>query len=138
LKKIKRIEMKKVFLVAIFSILPLMLHAVQAYQGNITFRQHDGSSFKGTLQGDEWFHWIEDKQGNIIVYNRRSKQYEYAKLKKLNGQYDLVPSGIKTVTNPERIKAFKNIQQIDRKILYDILNAKRNSALKHMSQQAND
>ena len=69
--------------------------AAPAYQGEIEFKQSNGSSFTGHLNGDEYFSWIEDKQGHIIKYNNHSKNYELAVLKEQNGTVDLVPSGVK-------------------------------------------
>ena len=69
--------------------------AAPAYQGEITFKQQDGSTFSGHLKGDEYFSWIEDKQGHMIKYNAYSKNYELAVLTEKNGTVDLVPSGVK-------------------------------------------
>ena len=82
----------------ILTLLSGVLYAVPAYQGEIEFEQHDGSSFKGHLNGDEYFSWIEDKQGHIIKYNKNSKDYEFAKLKTVKGKVELVPSGVKVNT----------------------------------------
>lgn len=73
--------------------------AAPAYQGEIEFKQADGSTFSGHLKGDEYFSWIEDKKGHIIKFNKVSKNYEYAKLETIKGEIDIVPSGIK-VLNP--------------------------------------
>jgi len=66
-----------------------------AYQGEIIFSQQDGSHFKGHLHGDEYFSWIEDKQGNIVIFNKQSKNYELAKLHMVDGHMQLLPSGFK-------------------------------------------
>jgi hypothetical protein len=69
--------------------------AAPAYQGDIEFKNSDGSSFVGTLKGDEYFSWIENKELDIIVYNDKNKNYEYGKFIKIDNQLQLVPSGIK-------------------------------------------
>jgi len=67
-----------------------------AYQGEITFTQKDGSHFVGHLHGDEYFSWIEDTQGHIVVFNKKSKDYELGKLQIINGHMQLLPSGLKS------------------------------------------
>ena len=102
-------------------------HAVSAYPGDITFKQHDGSTFTGKLKGDEWFHWIEDSKEHIIVFNRATRNYEFAKLIEYNGvDVDLSPSGIPVVTSSRIPKAEAIIPpKIDTKIMYRIWKAKR-------------
>jgi hypothetical protein len=68
--------------------------AMPAYHGDINFDQADGSQFAGNLKGDEWFNWVEDKNQNIIQYNKQSDNYEYSKLIVTNGNLDIVPGGV--------------------------------------------
>ena len=84
--------MKKLILIITMTALGF---AVPAYKGEITFTQNDGTSFTGHLHGDEYFSWIKDKEGQVIVFNNQSKNYELAKLKMLDGHMQLFPSGIK-------------------------------------------
>jgi len=129
--------MKKTVLIAFLTILPAAIHAVPAYPGSVTFKQHDGTSFKGMIKGDEWFNWIEDTQGKVVVYNTKSKQYEYGILKKIGGKYELLPSGIKAVSNVQNSKAANAVPEVDRETLYEILKEKRDSALKYMQDRSN-
>lgn len=103
------------------------VYAVSAYPGDITFKQHDGSTFTGKLKGDEWFHWIEDTQKHIIVFNRTTRNYEFAKLVEHNGVYvNLTPSGIPVVTSSHNPKTETIIPpKIDMKIVYRIWKVKR-------------
>ncbi len=110
-----------------------LMNAVEAYHGEITFKQKDGSRFNGKLKGDEWFHWIEDTKGNTIVYNLEKKTYEYGLIKKVNGVYDLVPSGIAVATKAQKYPAqtlSSNLGKIDRQMLYRIWQRKREEAFK--------
>lgn len=43
-----------------------------------TFTQPDGTTFQGQLKGDEYLHWIESDQGDLLIYNRGKKQFEKA------------------------------------------------------------
>jgi len=83
-----------------------LTYAAPAVTGDIEFEQKDGSTFQAQLKGDEWFNWIEDKKDNIIIYNKQSKNYEYAQLTESNGETYLIPSGKKvdvSKNNPTNI-----------------------------------
>ena len=71
------------------------LYAVPAFQGEKVFQQQSGESFKGSVKGDEWLHWIESNKGAVVMYNLRSKNYEYATIRIVDGIEVLVPSGRK-------------------------------------------
>jgi hypothetical protein len=86
--------MKKIVLIGLTTLYISLGFAVSAIPDDINFEQQDGSIFEGNLKGDEWFSWIEDKNGNIIKYNDDSKNYEYAIIEEVNGEIDLMPSGI--------------------------------------------
>lgn len=55
-----------------------------------TFRQKDGSSFIGKSYAESCLKYIQLENGYTVLYNQKSKQYEYAHIK--NGV--LRPSGI--------------------------------------------
>lgn len=55
-----------------------VLFAAPAFERKRTFTQPDGSTFTGTLKGDEYLHWIETENGEILVYDKAAKQYEEA------------------------------------------------------------
>ena len=113
-------------------IIPLVTFAVSAYSGKIKFVQSDQESFYGHLKGDEWFNWIEDEKGDVILYNQRSKNYEYAKLKDENGTLDLVPSGRKVRAPQTTYRASKqNIPNLDKRALPLIWKHKREEALRY-------
>ena len=86
--------MKKIILLIILTVAGV---CAPAYQGEITFTQKDGSDFSGHLHGDEYFSWIQDRQGHIIVFNKQSNNYELAKLQTIDGNMQLIPSGFKVL-----------------------------------------
>jgi hypothetical protein len=100
-----------------------------AYKGDIEFKQQDGSTFVGNLNGDEWFNWIEDKHSNVIKYNNQSKNYEYAIVEEVNGVAELVPSGSPVAEGA--INRTQSTIAITRDILSKIGDRKRNEALAH-------
>lgn len=103
------------------------VYSVPAYKGSIKFKQNDGSTFSGKIKGDEWFHWIEDNQGDIIKYNKKSKNYEYVVVKELNGTLDLVTSNIKVGDKVEG----SHLKKIDKETLIMIWKQKKAKALKY-------
>ncbi len=110
-------------------------YTAPAFKGSIKFKQSDGSTFSGKLKGDEWFNWIEDKKGDIIKYNKKSKNYEYAMIKEVNGTLDLVPSSIKVGNKPKRSNGsestVENLLKIDKEVLRQIWKQKKEKALKY-------
>lgn len=55
-------------------------YAVMAFSNWQTFTQNDGTSFKAKVQGDEYFHWIETKDGTLLIFNQEANRYEYLEL----------------------------------------------------------
>ena len=55
-----------------------------------TFTQSDGTTFKARAKGDEYLHYIKTKEGDILLYNPKTKNYDYAIIKGSR----LAPSGI--------------------------------------------
>lgn len=104
-----------------------------AFKGLIDFKQPDGSTFQGSLKGDEWFSWIEDSQGNIVKYNNSTKRFEYSELSENNGEFDLQHSGIavqKPVQSNQKSTANINPKyHIDQNTLKQIWQTKRHNAL---------
>jgi hypothetical protein len=112
--------MKKIILLAIFT---SSLYSSMALDEKSDFIQKDGSTFKGNLKGDEWFNWVEDEKENILIYNKKTKNYEYAMLKTSNGKLRLTTSGVK-----EGSKLRPSSTKIDKKELSKIWKQKRNTA----------
>jgi hypothetical protein len=66
--------------------------AILAYPGDIELYQGE-NSFIANLKGDEYFSWIENKKGEVIIYNKDSDLYEYAELKEIDGKLEMISSG---------------------------------------------
>lgn len=74
----------------IFFIFGSLLHAAPAFSGKQQFKQPDGTAFYGKQRGDEYLHWIETENGDILLYNKKSRQFEYAVI---NSNDEMIPSG---------------------------------------------
>ncbi len=53
--------------------------AAPAYEGVVKMKQPSGETFEGTLHGDEWFHWVSTKDGNILLQDQKG-YWNYAEL----------------------------------------------------------
>ena len=104
-----------------------LTYAAPAFTGDIEFKQKDGATFVGQLKGDEWFNWIEDEKEHIIKYSNRSKNFEYGRLKEINGDVDLVPSGVKVGSRLGTLSADQS--KIDKSRLIEIWKLKKERAL---------
>lgn len=94
--------------------LATLLHAAVAMPFERTFTQSDGSTFKAHAKGDEYLHYIETKNGDILLYNEKTKNYEYATIKGTK----LVPSGLPYKKRAQRSSvAHKNSPLISKKEL---------------------
>ncbi len=67
------------FLLIIF--ITLSLQATATFTAMRTFTQSNGFSFQGRLQGDAFMHWIEAQDGSILLFNKKSGNFEYALIK---------------------------------------------------------
>ncbi len=115
--------MKKIIFLTIS--LTTIAFCAPALKGNLEFKQSDGSVFHGQLKGDEWFNWVEESRGYPVKFNNKSKNFEYGKLKEVQGELDLVPSGQKV----SKLDTLSDKPKIDKKILQDIWKRKREKAL---------
>jgi len=73
----------------LFLNLAFVLHAAPALSKEKTLTQSDGSTFKATPKGDEYLHYLKTEDGDILVYNPKTKNYDYAIIK----NDTLTPSG---------------------------------------------
>ncbi len=80
-----------------------------------TFTQSDGSTFKGRLQGDMRLHWVESKNGSILLFNKKTANFEYAKIE----DGDLVLSGdIYTVNKTRSLHVKRDVDKNRLKTLW--------------------
>lgn len=52
-------------------------YAVPAYDGFLELKQPSGAAFKARQHGDEWYHWVETKDGYGIYKNTSTGAWEY-------------------------------------------------------------
>src|SRR3990167_6514136 len=66
-------------LLLLFSVVifPLNLYAIPSYDGILTLKQPTGESFEARQHGDEWYNWIETKEGFGISRNTKTGNWEY-------------------------------------------------------------
>lgn len=90
--------MKYLFL--LFTLLLTTLFAAPAFNQTKKFYNEDGTSFYGTPAGDHHLNWIETQDGEVVVYNPQSKNFEYAIIK----DDTLKASGAKYIKNKHKVK----------------------------------
>jgi hypothetical protein len=105
----------KTILIAIF--LLSQLNAAPAYPGKRQFQQPDGTTFTARQRGDEFLHWYETDEGEILLYNKKEKRFEYAEIK----EKKLQPSG--KAFGKEKVK--KEHPKVDRETLRRLWREKR-------------
>ncbi len=90
-------------------LLASVLFAAPAFERKRVFTQPDGSTFTGTFKGDEYLHWIETENGEILVYDKTAKQYEEAVVtpERLEGSGEMYRAGAHT----KRARSLRSPQQ---------------------------
>jgi hypothetical protein len=63
-----------------FILLAASLFATSTLTTLRTLSQSDGSQFQGRLQGDVFLHWFEAEDGSILLFNKKTANFEYAKI----------------------------------------------------------
>jgi len=87
------------------------------------FQQSDGTVFTAKAQGDEFLNWVETKDGDILKYSEKNKNFEYAKIEdsKLKG------SGIKY--NKKDFRGGSSLKyKVNKTELYKLWGEKRKEA----------
>lgn len=69
----------KYFLIIIITI--SNLYSVMAYPGKQIFTQNGGETFDGYVKGDEYLHYVQTSQGDILLFNKNLNSYTYAIIK---------------------------------------------------------
>jgi len=117
-------------LILLIASLGMALWAAPAAPMDMDFEQADGSSFRGNLIGDEYMHWVKSKKGDILMYNNKTKNYDYGTIKKINNADELVASGIKYQTLKYGTRT-TNLPKIDNKVLRQLWKKKRETLSNH-------
>jgi len=98
------------------------LFCAPAYSKTREFKQADGSSFVAKAHGDEYLNWIETDNGEILKYNHKSRNFEYAEIK--NNQ--LKASGARYhKENSKRVRTLRDIKKLDKDSIYKLWKEKR-------------
>jgi hypothetical protein len=67
----------------------IYLYSAPAFNIQREYKQADGTTFTAQPKGDEYLNYIQTSNGDILKYNEKTKNFEYATIKGDN----LVPSG---------------------------------------------
>ncbi|MEA2099068.1 MAG: hypothetical protein U9P72_02960 [Campylobacterota bacterium] len=98
------------------------LYSAPAFSILRDFKQADGTAFKAQAQGNQHLNWIETQDGEILKYNNKSKNFEYANIKNST----LRASGVRfEKNNSKRLRSINRINKIDKKELYQLWAKKR-------------
>ena len=82
------------YLIALF-VSTLTLFATMAFNGDITFKNGDNTTFSGKLIGDPLFHYVKTTSGDVVIFNKGSGNFEYANFDNSGSKPKLVPSNVK-------------------------------------------
>jgi hypothetical protein len=106
------------------------LAAAPAYPGKRQFQQPDGTVFTARQKGDEYLHWYETDEGDVLLYNKKEKRFEYAVIK----EKKLLPSGEAFRKSTARKSAGRAQQpKVDKKALHRLWHEKRDQEIKRRS-----
>mgnify|MGYP001594476220 CR=1 FL=1 len=61
----------------LFVVSPQKSYAVPAYPGLFELKQPSGYAFEARKRGDEWYNWVETKDGYGIYKNKETSSWEY-------------------------------------------------------------
>jgi len=61
--------------------LPFALYSAPAYSHLKEFKNADGSTFYAIPKGNHHLNWIETPKGEILKYNNKTKNFEFAQKK---------------------------------------------------------
>jgi len=114
--------MKMVFILGIIS---TTLFSAPAFNKMRLFTNSDGSKFHARAQGDQYLHWLESEDGEILKYNPQHKVFEYAIIK----NDSLQASGTRYQKNNSiRVRSIAHIKKLKRKDLYRLWQKKHQLA----------
>ena len=104
--------------------LSISVFGAPAFSGVREFKQADGTTFRAHLGGDEHLNWIESETGDILVYNKISRNFEYATIE----NNELKASGIKYI-KPSSLRSLApravNIKKVSKEDLSLLWSNKR-------------
>ena len=114
--------MKNLLLLTLTSAL---LFGAPAYDAMREFTNADGTTFMAKGQGNQHLHWIQTQDGEILKYNKETKNFEYAEIKRDR----LLPSGVKYENNPlKKAAAMQKVKRVDNAELSGLANKRQKAA----------
>jgi len=110
------------------TLLAQLLIAAPAFQGKRTFTQPDGTVITYQNRGDEYLHYSESDDGEILLYNAKTQQMEHVKIQ----DNALQPNGEAYTKNPSqkasaRTKQSSNVDKKSLKALHDLRKKQRHA-----------
>ncbi len=109
-------------LLLIFSLLLVQLFGAPAFNKLREFKQADGTTFTARAFGNQHLHWIQTPEGEVLLYNSKSKNFEYAKIQ----NNTLKPSGTKyDQKNSIRARSQARVNKIDEEELNKLWSLKQ-------------
>jgi len=126
--------MKSLFILLTLILFSNPCFCVSAFPGELTFTQNDGDQFKGNLRGDEWLNYVSLPNDYVALYNKDSKNYEYALIQVKDGKSSLVTSGQKVdeklhLNDPKELE--KTIPPLDISMLSKLDRKSREDVFTH-------
>jgi len=118
----------KFMLIIVF--LGQLLLAAPAFQGKRTFTQPNGEVITYRLQGDQYLHWMEKDNGEVILYSEENRQMESAVIQ--DGQ--LKSSGHVVSNRQHTRQASAQQKKISHKDLETIYRLQREKYNKHQKK----
>lgn len=101
------------------ALLSQLLMAAPAFQGKRTFTQPNGETITYRMHGDEYLHWFESENGDIMLYNKKNKRIESAVIK------DGLLKASGHAFSPANRSAAQNTQAITREMLLELQQQRR-------------
>ena len=93
-----------------------------AFNKTREFTQSDGTTFSAKASGDRYLNWIQTKDGEVLKYNAKTKNFEYATIEdnKLNA------SGVRYEKNSsKRARSLGRIKKLELDDVYNLWKNKR-------------
>jgi len=91
-----------------FSLISMLLSA-PAFNGLREFKNSDGTTFMAKARGTHILNWIETVDGEILKYNKETKNFEYATIK----DDKLIASGTKyEIKNSRRARSLAGVNKL--------------------------
>lgn len=111
--------------------LTTVLYAVPASPNPFFVTQPDGTQLTLHTMGDEYYHWLETMDNNIVMQNKNG-YYEYATIE----NNEIIPSGI-SVSNLKSMKSLHKEKYLsNRKEIIDLMLYRRNTIIAQMDSLA--